>query len=98
MPESTPQAKAPRLLDEVRDRIRSMHYSMRTEQAYLYWIKGYIRFHGLRHPREMAQTELEAYLAWLANERQVSASTHKQALSALFPVPAGAAQRFPMAF
>ncbi|MDO9004059.1 MAG: integron integrase [Aquabacterium sp.] len=78
-----PPATPPRLLDEVRDRIRSMHYSMRTEEAYLYWIKGFIRFHGLRHPRDMAQVELEAYLAWLANERQVSASTHKQALSAL---------------
>jgi integron integrase len=83
MPESPLPAKSPRLLDEVRDRIRSMHYSMRTEEAYLYWIKGYIRFHGLRHPREMGQAELEAYLAWLANERQISASTHKQALSAL---------------
>ncbi|MDI1260917.1 integron integrase [Aquabacterium sp.] len=75
--------KAPRLLDEVRDRIRSMHYSMRTEDAYLHWIKGYIRFHGLRHPKELGQAELEAYLSWQANERQVSASTHKQALSAL---------------
>jgi len=76
-------AKTPRLLDEVRERIRSMHYSIRTEEAYLYWIKGYIRFHALRHPRDMGQPELEAYLAWLANERQISASTHKQALSAL---------------
>ncbi|CAH0353061.1 Tyrosine recombinase XerC [Aquabacterium sp. CECT 9606] len=81
-PQST-TAKAPRLLDDVRDRIRSMHYSIRTEEAYLYWIKGYIRFHALRHPKDMGQAELEAYLAWLANERQVSASTHKQALSAL---------------
>lgn len=83
MLDQSPPARAPRLLDEVRDRIRSMHYSIRTEEAYLHWIKGFIRFHGLRHPKDMAQTELEAYLAWLANERQVSASTHKQALSAL---------------
>lgn len=83
MLEPPSSAKAPRLLDEVRERIRSMHYSIRTEEAYLYWIKGYIRFHTLRHPRDMGQAELEAYLAWLANERQISASTHKQALSAL---------------
>ncbi|RYY84480.1 MAG: integron integrase [Chitinophagaceae bacterium] len=83
MLDQSPTTRPPRLLDEVRDRIRSMHYSMRTEEAYLHWIKGFIRFHNLRHPRDMGQAELEAYLAWQANERHVSASTHKQALSAL---------------
>lgn len=56
---------------------------MRTEQAYVYWVRYFIRFHGMRHPREMAQAEVEAFLTMLATQRQVSTSTHRQALSAL---------------
>ena len=72
-----------RLLDQLRSQIRYLHYSIRTEQAYVYWVRSFVRFHGLRHPAEMGGAEVEAFLSWLAAERQVSASTHKQALSAL---------------
>ena len=77
-----PQAPR-RLLDQLRERIRYLHYSLRTEQAYVHWVRAYVRFHGLRHPKDMGQTEVEAFLAWLSAERRVSVSTHRQALSAL---------------
>ena len=73
----------PKLLDQVRDRVRLKHYSLRTEQAYVGWIKRYIIFHNKRHPAEMAKPELESFLTSLAVERNVSASTQTQALSAL---------------
>ena len=73
----------PRLLDLVRDRIRVKHYSLRTEQAYIQWIKRFILFHGKRHPKAMAAPEVEAFLSHLATEKNVSASTQSQALSAL---------------
>jgi integron integrase len=76
-------SKAPRLLDQLRTRIRCLHYSRRTEEAYVHWCRAFIRFHGLRHPAEMAGPEVEAFLTWLACERSVAPSTHKQALSAL---------------
>ncbi len=76
-----------RLLDQVRERIRYMHYSLSTEKNYLYWVKFFVRWHGrkgvMRHPREMAGPEIEAFLTMLATERKVSASTHNQALSAV---------------
>jgi len=72
-----------RLTDQVRERIRYLHYSLSTEKVYLYWVKFFIRWHGMRHPREMGGRELEAFLTMLATERKVSASTHNQALSAL---------------
>lgn len=75
--------EAPRLLDRVRDRLRLKHYSLRTETAYLGWIKRYILFHGKRHPADMGKAEAEAFLSSLAVERNVSASTQSQALSAL---------------
>lgn len=78
-----PPLQAPRLLDQVRERIRYLHYSLRTEQTYLYWTRWFIKFHGLRHPRELGKPEVEAFLTMLAHERKVSASTHRQALSAL---------------
>lgn len=75
---------APRsLLDAVRERVRYLHYSLRTEQAYVHWIRGFVRFHGMRHPRTMGQPEVEAYLTWLSNERRVSVATHRQALAAV---------------
>lgn len=74
---------SPRLLDRVRARLRVKHYSMRTETAYLGWVKRYIYFHGKRHPAEMGRSELEAFLSSLAVERNVSAATQNQALSAL---------------
>lgn len=75
--------RPPRLLDLLRSQIRYMHYSLRTEQAYVHWVRAFIRYHGLRHPAEMSGAEVEAFLSWLASERQVAPATHKQALSAL---------------
>ena len=72
-----------RLLDALRQQVRTLHYSLRTEEAYVHWVRAFIQFHGLRHPGEMAQLEVEAFLSFLAAERQVAPSTHKQALSAL---------------
>ena len=74
---------APRLLDQLRDRIRYLHDNLRTEQAYVHWVRAFIRFHGLRHPRLMDAAEVQAFLSWLSAERQVSVSTHRQALSAV---------------
>jgi site-specific recombinase XerD len=71
------------LLDQLRDRLRLRHYSLRTEQAYIHWVKRYILFHGKRHPAEMGKAEVEAFLTHLAVERHVAASTQTQALSAL---------------
>lgn len=76
-------AGPPRLLDKVRERARYLHLSLRTEDAYLYWIRFFLRWHQLRHPREMGAPEVEAFLSMLATERKVSPSTHSQALSAL---------------
>jgi integrase len=73
----------PRLLDQVRERLRTLHYSYRTEQAYLFWIRHFIRFHSMRHPTAMSGPEVERFLTHLAVQRKVSASTQSQALSAL---------------
>jgi integron integrase len=78
-----PALQSVKVLDQLRERIRYLHYSIRTEDAYVYWVRAFIRFHGLRHPATMGGTEVEAFLSWLANTRNVAASTHKQALSAL---------------
>jgi integron integrase len=74
---------APRLLERVRRAIRVAHLSLRTEKAYLHWIRRYILHHGKRHPQELGEAEISAFLSHLAVERQVSASTQNQALSAL---------------
>ena len=73
----------PKLLDQLRRCIRDKHYSLRTERVYVYWARWYIRFHGLRHPMEMGAPEIQTFLPYLANERNVSVSTHHQALCAL---------------
>lgn len=75
--------KAASLLEQVRALIRFKHYSIRTEQTYLDWIKRFIRFHGKRHPRDMGAAEITAFLTHLAVEGKVAASTQNQALSAL---------------
>lgn len=80
-PSDTPTA--PKLLDQVRDRIRVKHYSIRTEALYVQWIKRFIIFHGKKHPRDMGAPEVEAFLTHLAVEGGVSAATQNQALSAL---------------
>lgn len=74
---------APRLSDQVRDALRRKHYSYRTEKTYLHWIRRFIYFHEKRHPREMAEPEVAAFLTHLAVERSVSASTQNQALNAI---------------
>ncbi|MGB9753719.1 phage integrase N-terminal SAM-like domain-containing protein [Roseiflexus castenholzii] len=73
----------PRLLDPVRGALRRKHYSLRTEEAYIGWVRWFIRFHNLRHPREMGSREIGAFLTSLAVEEEVAASTQNQALSAL---------------
>ena len=73
----------PRLLDQVRGAIRERHYSYRTEQAYVHWIKRFVFFHGKRHPADMGRTEVAAFLTHLAQQRNVAAATQNQALSAL---------------
>ena len=80
--------KSIRLLDQVRERIRYLHYSLSTEKVYLYWVKFFVRWQaqlagGMRHPRDMGAPDVEAFLNMLATERKVSGSTHNQALSAL---------------
>ena len=72
-----------KLLDRVRELIRLKHYSIRTEQAYVSWIKRFILFHGKRHPQDMGKEEIEAFLSHLATDRNVSSSTQNQAFNAL---------------
>ncbi|MGH8631413.1 MAG: integron integrase, partial [Burkholderiales bacterium] len=76
-------ASARRLLDQVRDAIRRLHYSDRTEESYVHWIKRFIYFSGKRHPRETGAAEVTAFLSYLASERDVAAATQNQALAAL---------------
>ena len=73
-PPSNTQGK--KLLEQVRDTLRLKHYSYRTEETYLTWIKRFILFHGKRHPREMGSREIEAFITHLAVERNVAVSTH----------------------
>ncbi len=84
---SPPGLRSTRLLDQVREMIRYRHYSLSTEKSYVHWIRFFVRWHGrtgtMRHPRDMGEVEVKAFLAMLANERNVSSSTHNQALSAL---------------
>ncbi len=74
---------AQKLLDSVRDAIRTRHLSRRTEQAYTYWTKRFVLFHNKRHPSELAEPEIRAFLTHLATEETVSSSTQNQALNAL---------------
>ena len=83
-PAKTPQSvlspdastSSPRLLDQVRADIRYRHYSMKTERAYVMWIRRFVHLHNLRHPREMGAAEIHSFLQHLANDRDVSSSTH----------------------
>ena len=83
LPARSEPSSAPRLLDQVRGKIRLKHYSIRTEQAYLDWIKRFIRHFGKRHPKDMGAAEVEAFLTHLAVAGRVAASTQNQAKSAL---------------
>jgi len=76
-------AERPRLLEQVRLALRARHYSRRTEHAYVGWIRRFILFHGKRHPAEMTEPEINAFLTHLAMRERVSASTQNQALAAL---------------
>ena len=77
------RGKEPRLMDQVRRLMRTKRYSPRTIKTYLYWIRYFIRFHGMRHPAEMGAGEVRAFLSWLAVERNVAAATQNQALNAV---------------
>jgi integron integrase len=79
----TPLSGKPKLLEQVRDVIRRKHYSLRTEQAYIDWIKRFIIYHGKRHPGQMAEEEVAEFLTHLARDLNVAAATQNQALSAL---------------
>jgi hypothetical protein len=78
-------ASEPRLLDQLRGRLRVKHYSIRTEQAYVDWVRRFVLFHGKRHPRELGAAEVESFLTDLAVRRRVSPSTQNQAKSAIPP-------------
>jgi integron integrase len=102
----------PKLLDQVRNKIRRLNYSYSTEKAYLSWIKRFILYHDKRHPREMGEVEIESFLTHLAVHRDVAPSTQNQAFAALkflyqevlqlpldeeiLPVPAKRAKRLPV--
>jgi len=78
-----PQAQRPKkLLDQMRDVLRTQHYAIRTEKAYVDWAKRFMLFHQKRHPKEMGRVEIEAFLTYVAVDRHSAASTHNQALSA----------------
>ncbi|WP_052329421.1 integron integrase [Dyella ginsengisoli] len=81
--EGVTEANSPRLLDQVRSRLRLRHYSLRTEQAYIGWIRRFILANGKRHPRDMGVMEVEAFLSRLATDGKVAAGTQNQALSSL---------------
>ncbi|EIC30292.1 integron integrase [Methylomicrobium album BG8] len=82
-PSQNISGQSPKLLDQVRDKIRLKHYSIRTEQAYTEWIKRFILYFGKKHPRDMGAPEVERFLTYLAVEGHVSASTQNQARCAL---------------
>lgn len=82
-PTNATVASSPKLLDRVRWRLRAKHYSIRTEQAYVDWIRRFILFHRKRHPDEMGEKEISDFLSHLAVEKNVAASTQNQAFSAL---------------
>jgi integron integrase len=73
----------PKLLDQLRDAIRLRHYSIRTEETYVQWVRRFILFHGRRHPEEMGRSEITAFLTHLAVKDKISASTQNQALNAI---------------
>ena len=82
-PTHLPAAQTPKLLDRVRDAIRARHYSLRTEEAYVGWVRRFIVFHNKRHPAEMGESEINRFLTHLAVAENVAASTQNQALSAI---------------
>ena len=73
--ENTSDSQSPKLLDQIRNKLRVKHYAIRTEEQYLHWIKRYILFQGKRHPKDMSAAQIEAFLTNLAVAGKVSAST-----------------------
>jgi integron integrase len=82
-PANPAEPDPPRLFDVLRHRVRFRHYSRRTEDAYVYWVRRYVVYHGKRHPREMGPEQVAAFLSSLANDRHVAPATQNQALAAL---------------
>ena len=82
MPDTIPD-RQPKLLDQLRNCIRNKHYSFSTERTYVYWARWYIRYHGVRHPKDRGPGEIRAFLSYLNNERQIAGATYSQALCAL---------------
>lgn len=82
-PEMAAAAPRPRLLQQVRDAIRRKHFSPRTEESYVHWMRRFVHFHGKRHPAELGEAGVTAFLNHLARDRHVAAATQNQALSAL---------------
>lgn len=78
MRNATPAGRQPRLLEQVRDIVRLKRYSMRTEEAYVGWIKRFILFHGKRHPRDMGAEEVQQFLTDLAVMRRVAATSRRR--------------------
>src|SRR5574344_332018 len=78
-----PPLRSVKVLDQLRARIRYLHYSLPTEQAYVHWVRAFIRCHGVRHPATCGSGEVEAFLSWLANEGRLSVSTRRQAVAAV---------------
>lgn len=83
MADATASSASPRLVDQFRSKMRTLHYSLRTEETYWHWIKRFILFSGKRHPRELGAAEVEAFLSSLALDRKVSASAQNLALAAV---------------
>jgi len=83
IPSGAEPPRPPKLLEQVRDAIRRKHYSLRTEDTYVHWIKRFIYFHGKRHPRDLGEAEVTAFLNDLARVRNVASATQNQALSAV---------------
>jgi len=80
---SSSSSSPPRLYDQVRNELRVLHYSYRTEKTYLHWIQRYIHFHGKKHPKDMGPVEVKQYLSHLAADKNVAAATQNQALCAI---------------
>ena len=80
---SDPGAPSGKLLEQLSDQLRTQHYSRRTEGTYISWVRKFILFHGKRHPSELGPEEINAFISYLALEREVAASTQNQALSAV---------------
>src|SRR5213083_1182041 len=82
-PDPAPGSGGPKLLTRLRSAVRARHYSARTEESYVGWVKRFVRFHDKRHPATLGETEVQEFVVYLAERAQVSASTQNQAVAAL---------------